>query len=304
MGPARRPGRPAAARPPGRRCARCGPATSSRRALRVCIGMTVMACACRLPVLGPRRCSGAAPCVRPAGMLTGPFLARTSQRVVGRGRLVGLAVPLHDQEPPQRHNRDLSVRHRRPPSPRPEPFAPSLVPRGRYGVEASAHLRPPSTGVLGWLLPGRRAVEGSVQRLEGLPGRCTANSCQPPSTPPTCRRVARPRRRAARRESNVDAAKLVPKAIAPWIPRPGGRRWPGSPRRWCRVFAMPDPAPGGAIARWNPANHRRNCSSPERLGTMLAAMGPASSWAMMAACSGEGHGRSRVLMARRSSMAW
>jgi hypothetical protein len=25
-----------------------------------------------------------------------------------------------------------------------------------------------------------------------LPGRCTANSCQSPSTPPTCRRVARP----------------------------------------------------------------------------------------------------------------
>jgi hypothetical protein len=44
-------------------------------------------------------------------------------------------------------------------------------------------------------------------------------------------------------------------------------------------------APGGAIARWNLANHRRNRSSPERLGTMLAAMGPASSWAMMAACS-------------------
>jgi hypothetical protein len=32
-------------------------------------------------------------------------------------------------------------------------------------------------------------------------------------------------------------------------------------------------APGGAIARWNLANHRRNRSSPERLGTMLAAMG-------------------------------
>jgi hypothetical protein len=32
-------------------------------------------------------------------------------------------------------------------------------------------------------------------------------------------------------------------------------------------------APGGAIARWNLADHRRNRSSPERLGTMLAAMG-------------------------------
>lgn len=39
------------------------------------------------------------------------------------------------------------------------PSPPSLAPRGRHVVEASAHLRPPSTGVLGWLLPGRRAVD-------------------------------------------------------------------------------------------------------------------------------------------------
>jgi hypothetical protein len=93
-------------------------------------------------------------------MLTGPFLARTSQRVVGRGRLVGLAVPFHDQEPPQRHNRDLSVRHRRPPSPRPESFASELGPAGsvrRRGQRPSPPPRPPES----W---GGCYLEGELSR--------------------------------------------------------------------------------------------------------------------------------------------
>jgi hypothetical protein len=68
---------------------------------------------------------------------------------------------------------------------------------------------------------------------------------------------------------NLDAAKLVPK---------GDRAAAITTPRSRPALVVAPPWPGGAIARWNLANHRRNCSSPERLGTMLAAMGPASSW--------------------------
>jgi hypothetical protein len=57
-------------------------------------------------------------------------------------------------------------------------------------------------------------------------------------------------------------------SVGAWIRGAGvGRR-----SRPALVVAPPWPR-GGAIARWNLANHRRNRSSPERLGTMLAAMG-------------------------------
>jgi hypothetical protein len=76
---------------------------------------------------------------------------------------------------------------------------------------------------------------------------------------------------------NLDAAKLVPKGDrAAAITKPRSRP--------ALVVAPPWPR-GAQSPRWNLANHRRNCLSSERLGTMLAGMGPASSWAMMAACS-------------------
>jgi len=103
-------------------------------------------------------------------MLTGPFLARTSQRVVGRGRLVGLAVPFHDQEPAQRHNRDLSVRHRRPPSPRPESFASELGPAGSARRRGQRPSPPPvhrSLGVAATWKASCRLKRSAVGRVAG-----------------------------------------------------------------------------------------------------------------------------------------
>ena len=127
-----------------------------------------MACTSRLPGLGPRRSPGAAPCVRPAGLLTGPVLARTLQRVVGRGPLVGLAVAFHDQEPPQRHDRDLSVGHRRPPSPRPESFTSELVPAGSARRRGQRPSPPPvhrSPAVAATWKASRRLKRSAVGRV-------------------------------------------------------------------------------------------------------------------------------------------
>jgi hypothetical protein len=136
----------------------------------------------------------------------------------GSRGLVGLAVPFHDQEPPQRHNRDLSVRHRRPPSPRPESFASELGPAGSARRRGQRPSPPPvhrSLGVAATWKASCRLKRSAVGRVAGpvhrqqlpvafdaleRPRSVVVQGCARPSRQRR-RRVARPRRRAARRES-------------------------------------------------------------------------------------------------------